>query len=153
MMLEHGESQLFYNEQVLLYAGRGPWNEEAMLPSLQKTIEHLNQFPQQRPWAQLSCLFGESLMSPSVFNVFVDYCHLRKKNGLVFTAISIQDSEIKNTIKQQLTSAYRLTNIDFEFFDSISDAQKCLQEKGFYIDNDELHSFLKACKFAPTDYI
>lgn len=151
-MFEHGESQLCCSEQVLFYAGRGPWNEEAMLQSPQKTFEQIIQFAPNQPWAQISCLFGESLMPPSAYKVFLEYCHLRKQSGMACVAITIQDSEIVNTIKQQLTEAYRLTNIDYQFFTSVSQAKIWLKDRGFDFDSNELHEFLKTCSFVLDNY-
>lgn len=152
-MFEHGDSIVSASKQVLLYAGRGPWNDEALLRSHQTTLDEISQFPNQDNWAQLSCLFGECLMPPSAFDIFVDYCRLRKRKGLKCTAIAIQDSEIVSTIKQQLLQAYQITNIEYEFFESVAQAQEWLGAKGFFIDTTQLNKFLKGCSFAPSNYL
>lgn len=149
-MLEHGDYLIRRSKQVILYGGRGPWNDEALLAGskiMASTIAELNQ---TQPWAQLSSLFGECLMPPSTFDAFVFHSKVRQQKGLMLLAIVIQQSEVKNTIKQQLGRAYSQVGIEHQFFDSIAQAVDYLAERAFLLEPADLRSFEQDCLFMQT---
>ena len=149
-MFEHGDYVVGVNQQVLLFVGQGPWNDEAMLVGAKKMGRQISLLDHSKPWAQLSCLVGESLMPPSTFNAFVHHSKIRKQKGLVCLAIVILASEVANTIKQQLSAAYLQADIEHQFFPSFELAIEWLAQRQFAIDRPELNAFLKQCNFLPS---
>lgn len=148
-LFEHGDYIVGNNQQILLFAGRGPWNDEAMLQGAKLMGQKIALFDQAKPWAQLSCLVGESLMPPSTFRTFIHHCKIRKERGLACLAIVILDSEVKNTIKQQLSEAYLKADIEHQFFSSIEQAVSWLGQNDFALDRPLLNTFYEQCDFLP----
>jgi hypothetical protein len=147
IVLEHGEYVVGSNQQVLLFVGRGPWNDEALLEGAKKMGKQIALLDQTKLWAQLSCLVGESLMPPSTFNAFVHHSKIRKHKGLVCLAIVILHSEVANTIKQQLSEGYLAADIEHQFFSSIDNAVDWLAQKAFFLDQAQLDVFFQQCDF------
>ncbi|MDO6711851.1 hypothetical protein Q4567_14045 [Aliiglaciecola sp. 2_MG-2023] len=140
-MQEHGEHVIGKCGQVLLFSGRGPWNDEALEGSLQQTIDNFHTVDKNRPWAQLSCLYGESLFPPSTYNLFKKQTFLRKQLGITAVAVVILDSDISNTIKQQLSTGYQAAEVNYQFFSSLVDAIHWLENHGVDIDANAITQF------------
>ncbi|MDP5029603.1 hypothetical protein [Paraglaciecola sp.] len=148
-MFEHGDYVVGINQQVLLFVGRGPWNDEALIDGAKKLGKEIQHLDLTLPWAQLSCLVGECLMPPSTFDGFVYHSKIRKEKGLACLAIVILESDISNTIKQQLGAAYRQAEIEHQFFNSIESAIEWLAQQHFQLDRPALTTFLNQCHFLP----
>ena len=95
MLNPHGEFESALNQQLLQFSGRGPWNDVTMRNGTVKMGRHIASITDGKPWAQLSCLYGESLMPPSTFDIFVKQTHKRKEKGLSFLAIVVLDTDIE----------------------------------------------------------
>ena len=67
----HGEFECSVSGQLLLFSARGPWNDETMRNGVVKMSSDISKFEKGTKWAQVSCLYGESLMPPSTFDIFV----------------------------------------------------------------------------------
>lgn len=143
----HGDYVVGRCNQVVLFAGKGPWNDETLYQGTKMLGEQISQVDMTQPWAQFSCLFGESLMPPSAFKLFAKQTKIRKERGLSALAIVIQDSDIKSTIKHQLTEAYTQADIEHAFFDDSSLALDWLKERQFVLDDKTLATFLHDCEF------
>ena len=61
MLNPHGEFESALNQQLLQFSGRGPWNDVTMRNGTVKMGRHIASITDGKPWAQLSCLYGESL--------------------------------------------------------------------------------------------
>lgn len=144
---EHGRFEVASFKQVLTFSARGPWNDETLRRGSREMGEIINNLDLSKPWCQVSCLFGESLMQPSVFDYFVKQTAIRKKLGLSVLAIVILDSDISTTIKRQLTNAYGSANIDHEFFSDIDSALNLLNNAGFEVDFSSIKHFFTHNEF------
>lgn len=138
---EHGRYEVASFNQVLAFAARGPWNDETLRRGSREMGDIINGLDLTKPWCQVSCLYGESLMQPSVYEYFVHQTKIRKKLGLSVLAIVILDSDIAATIKQQLTNAYGSANIDHEFFNDIDSALTMVENTGFKVEHAPIKHF------------
>lgn len=144
---EHGRFEVASFKQVLSFSARGPWNDETLRRGSREMGEVINNLDLTKPWCQISCLFGESLMQPSVYNYFVKQTAVRKSLGLSVLAIVILESDIASTIKRQLSTAYGSANIDHEFFNDIDSALNMLQNAGFEVDSPNIKHFFEQNAF------
>lgn len=144
---EHGRFEVASFKQVLSFSARGPWNDETLRRGSREMGEVINSLDLSKPWCQISCLFGESLMQPSVYDYFVKQTVVRKKLGLSILAIVVRDTDIAATIKRQLTDAYGAANIDHEFFNDIDSALSMLEKTGFEIDVVNIKHFFTQNEF------
>ena len=119
---EHGVYVSERSEQLLLFSARGPWNDEIMHRGVLEMAKYIAQFDHSSPWGQISCLYGESLMPPSTYAGFEKQTLVRKKKGLSAIAVVIKNSDVKLTIRHQLSRAYTKANIEHRFLDSVEDA-------------------------------
>jgi hypothetical protein len=145
---EHGEYIVSQVRQLLLFAGEGPWNDDTLRRGAREMGDAIRAIDKTKPWAQLSLLYGDSLMIPSAFKKFVKGTKERKTLGLSVLAIVIKDSAITSLITCQLIEAYEQADIEHEFFDRIEDALLWLKNQTFEITEDEIASFLSTCNFA-----
>lgn len=148
---EHGEYEVSNSQQTILFAGRGPWNDQTLSRGTKEIGGKIKQLDLTKPWGGLSCLFGESLMPPSAYETFLKQTHYRKKLGMTALAVVIQNSEIANTIQNQLSKAYQSAELDFEFLPNIEQAMTWLEEKGIELDNQETLAFFQQHSFIRTD--
>ncbi|MDM7859377.1 hypothetical protein QTP81_02000 [Alteromonas sp. ASW11-36] len=100
-----------------------------------------------QPWAQISCVFGESLMPPSTFDAFVKHTNIRKQIGLSELAIVIKDTDIHLTIEAQLSQAYTQCEVTHRFYATIEDAIDAIHPH-YKCDVEELHQFFQNNNFA-----
>lgn len=147
-MIEHGEFEVDRSEQVILLSTRGPWNDETLKRGALLMNRHIKQVDFSQPWAQLSCLYGESLMTPSVFQNFVKHTGIRKDLGLNALAVVIKDSDIKSTILSQLSQAYNLVDVHHGFFDEIEQACEWFSEQSIRLDASYTQAFFDKHCFA-----
>ncbi|BFT29325.1 hypothetical protein D210916BOD24_05010 [Alteromonas sp. D210916BOD_24] len=148
MQSPHGEFKSGVNEQLLQFSARGPWNDVTMKTGVRKMAEHISTFSVDKPWAQLSCLYGESLMPPSTFDIFVKQTRVRKQRGLAFLAIVILDTDIKLTIRHQMSQCYEAAEVPFAFYDSVEAALDALSDKDITFDREEAITFFKRYDFS-----
>lgn len=132
-MIEHGEYVVGRSEQVILFRARGPWNDETLKRGSHEFSLHSQQLTKGKPWAQLSCLYGESIMPPWTFKHFVYHTNIRKEQGLSALAVVILDSDIEATIKQQLSQAYSEVGIAHAFFNNMEASINWLNDQGFAV--------------------
>lgn len=144
----HGEYVSEVNHELLLFSARGPWNDETMRKGVQTMSSHIASFDRIRRWGQLSCLYGESLMPPSTFEIFVKQTTIRRQRGLAYLAVVILDSDISLTIRQQVTMCYEMAGVPFGFYDSIDSAMKVLANEQFQFDPSEVALFFKQNDFS-----
>jgi hypothetical protein len=144
---EHGEYIVDRCGQIILFAGRGPWNDQTLRRGTQEMGSMIQAIDKNNPWAQLSYLTGESLMPPSTFNSFAKQTKIRKTLGLTGLAIVIQHSEISSTIRRQLGNAYQQADIAHAFLDSMAEGVTWLAERGFMLPADKLDVFCDRCSF------
>ncbi|WP_051275325.1 hypothetical protein [Aestuariibacter salexigens] len=150
-MREHGQFLSTTCGQVITFAARGPWNDEAMKNGCRELAEVMKQVDMTNPWAQISCLAGEAIMPPSTFDIFLSQSKIRQKLGLQALAIVICDSDIKSTIKSQLQNCYTEAGTTHEFFDDLSSALAWLDTFNVSIDHDAIISHLHSVPFLPKD--
>ncbi|MEP4892113.1 MAG: hypothetical protein ABJV04_18985 [Aliiglaciecola sp.] len=143
---EHGNYVVGKCRQVLLFSGRGPWNDEALEKGVENTSYASESVDQSRPWGQLSCLYGESLFPPSTYELFLEQTRMRKNNGIRSIAIVILNSDISNTIRQQLSSGYETVGVDYAFFDSVDAAIEWLESKEIDLDATEIKTFFESSR-------
>lgn len=147
-MKEHGDYIVDRSNQVILLGARGPWNDETMRRGSRKFNELMMALIPGQPWAQFSCLFGESLMPPSTFEHFIKHTKIRKEKGLSTLAIVIKDSDIKATIKNQLSDAYKQADVEHGFFDDFGEARNWLVSHDFELPINDMNTFVQRCQFA-----
>ena len=147
-MKEHGHFIVSQAGQVILFAGEGPWNDDALCRGERDMGDIIRSMDKAKPWAQLSLLYGDSLMIPSAFERFITGTKERKTVGLSTLAIVIKDSEITSLIKSQLIEVYKQADISYAFFDCIEEALLWLRNQTFEIAEEEIHLFLSNCNFA-----
>lgn len=133
--------------QVILFAARGPWNDETMKRGSINMSEHIAALNHPQPWAQISCLYGESIMPPSTFDAFVKHTNIRKQIGLSKLAIVILDSKIALTIQTQLRDAYTRNDVEYEFYETIADAINSIDPLTFPYQLQEVEQFFKENAF------
>lgn len=144
----HEEFESSTNGHVLFFSARGPWNEETLRNGVMKLSEDISRFPHDTRWAQISCLYGESLMPPSAFNIFVKHTRIRKARGLSFLAVVILDTDIMLTTKQQVSDCYEAADVPFQFYESVDLALDALREKGYSFDKAEAQRFFERFDFS-----
>ncbi len=143
----HGDYGVGRCGQVILFAGRGPWNDESLKDGTRRLGNAISSVDQTQPWVQFSFLVGESIMPPSAFEMFAYQTKIRKQKGLSALAIVIQDSDIANTIKHQLTTAYDAAEIEHRYFDDVHEAREWLNAKGYDLSQETLDDFLRDFQF------
>jgi hypothetical protein len=146
---EHGYYAVGRSLQTIMMSGHGPWNDETLLRGSIEMGKNIQELDVSQPWGCLSCLVGESLMPPSTFKAFVQQTIIRKSKGLTGLAVVIQNSDISNTIKQQLTQAYESAGIDFAFLATIDLAMDWLREKDIKMEQASVKQFYKQNTFSP----
>ena len=140
-MREHGDYESGRSEQLILFAARGPWNDETLRRGSRLLGEYIAELDRSKPWGQLSCLYGESLMPPSAYAIFVKQTKIRKQAGMQALAIVVRHSEITLTIKAQLTNAYTDADIDHAFFDDIETASHWLAQQRIHFSTQDVTAF------------
>lgn len=143
----HGEFETETIGQLLLFSARGPWNDETMRNGVVKMSKLISTLGTQPPWAQLSCLYGESLMPPSTFDIFIKQTIIRKQRGLSFLAIVLKDTDIGLTIRSQLSHCYDAAGVEYAFVDTVEEAIECLTLKGYHFDSTNVTQFFKQHDF------
>ncbi|MGS2722057.1 hypothetical protein [Paraglaciecola aestuariivivens] len=144
---EHGDYVFARSQQAILFSGRGPWNNETLQNGSRIVGGLIRELNLDQAWGGLSCLYGESLMPPSTYDIFVKQNIIRKSKGMKRLAVVIQDSDIANTIQNQLTKAYLSVGIEFAFLDSIEQAMDWLVERDIQLDKQEVLTFFNKHKF------
>ncbi|GFD78061.1 hypothetical protein KUL118_09230 [Tenacibaculum sp. KUL118] len=140
----HGEFECDVTGQLLMFSARGPWNDETMRNGVVKMSSDISTFKQGSKWAQLSCLYGESLMPPSTFDIFVKQTRVRKTRGLSFLAVVILDTDVMLTTKHQISQCYDTAEVPFGFYDCVDDALTELKRKGYDFNRDNaVHFFTR----------
>lgn len=147
-MKEHGDYVVGRSEQLVLFSGRGPWNDETMRRGSRETGRVISQIDKTRPWGQISYLSGESIMPPSTFSAFIKQIVIRKESGMTALAVVIKDSNITNTIKSQLTQAYESVDIEHKFLNGIDEALDWLEQLSIQVDRKAVHAFFNQYSFA-----
>lgn len=140
---QHGSYAAGKSQQVVTFSARGPWNEETMRQGSKALGAVIRQLDLTKPWAQISCMYGESLMPPAAFEMFVQQSAIRKSAGLEALAIVMKDCETPHTTRAQLAEGYSRTRINHQFFDSVKDAIVWTQNLSFTFDENEVYSFFK----------
>jgi hypothetical protein len=144
---EHGDYIVGRSKQTIMFSARGPWNDETMLRGAKEMSENMGQLDMSKPWACLSCLYGESLMPPSTFKSFAKHTLIRKSMGLKGLAVVILDSDISNTIKNQLTPAYNAADVNFAFLSDINSAINWISGIDVDIDRQQVEHFFHRHSF------
>lgn len=131
------------SQQTIMFAARGQWNDETMVNGSKQTGQNIRQLNLSEPWGFISCLFGESLMPPSAFKLFVKHTLIRKSMGVRCLALVIQDSDIANTIMNQLTQAYQHAGLDYAFLADLDSAITFLKAREIDLDPQEVTHFFQ----------
>jgi hypothetical protein len=140
---EHGEYVAGRSHQTIMFAARGPWNDETMVKGSKEMGQNIQQLNLSEPWGFVSCLFGESLMPPSAYKLFLKHTKIRKSMGMRCLAVVIQDSDIANTITNQLTQAYQQAGVDYAFLPNIDSAIVWLKEQKIELDQQQVTHFFQ----------
>ncbi|MEW9797123.1 hypothetical protein [Alteromonas sp. CYL-A6] len=151
VVIEHGKSTCSLLGQVIAFAARGPWNDEAMKNGSKVVGRLILEVDKTQPWGQISCLAGEAIMPPSTFDIFVKQSSLRREAGLTALALVICDSDIITTIRQQLSDCYTRAGINHAFFDDITSAARWLSEQGIAVDMEPVRAFYASVPFLPDN--
>lgn len=149
LLKEHGEYKVGQSGQVLLFLGRGPWNDEALKQGSYQLNDVILQINKNQSWGQLSFLSGESILPPSTFKEFVKHTAIRKQLGMRALAVVIKDTDIINTIKSQLGDAYQSAGIEHKFFSEIDEAIDWLVACNIDLEPLQVHAFFKKHAFTP----
>jgi hypothetical protein len=131
------------SQQTIKFAARGPWNDETLVRGSQEMGQNIKQLNMSKPWGFISRLFGESLMTPSAYKLFLKHTVIRKSKGMRCLAVIIEDSDIANTIMSQLTEAYKHAGVDFAFFTDIESAITWLKEHEITLDHQDMSHFFQ----------
>ena len=143
----HGEFESSVNGQLLMFSARGPWNDETMRNGVVKMSSDILKLEHGSQWAQLSCLYGESLMPLSTFDIFVKQTRVRKTRGLSFLAVVILDTDIMLTTKHQISKCYDAADVSYSFYDSVEDALQALTKMGYDFGNEDAERFFTKFDF------
>ncbi|MFT4810742.1 MAG: hypothetical protein ACJAWT_001265 [Glaciecola sp.] len=144
---EHGEYVAGCSRQTIMFAARGPWNDETLVRGSQEMGQNINQLNMSKPWGFISCLFGESLMTPSAYKLFLKHTVIRKSKGMRCLAVIIEDSDIANTIMSQLTLAYQYAGVDFAFLTDIGSAITWIEHHEIELDEQQVTDFFRDNRF------
>lgn len=144
---EHGDYVVSRSLQTIIFSARGPWNEETLFRGSKEMGKNIQQLDLSEPWGCLSCLYGESLMPPAAFKAFAKHTLIRKSLGMKALAVVIQDSDITNTIKNQLSQVYQPAEIEYEFLSDIDSAMTWLTKKSVSLDNQQVSQFFQQHSF------
>ena len=145
---EHGYYAVSRSIQTIMLSARGPWNDESLLLGGREMGKNIQQLDLSKPWGCLSCLYGESLMPPSAFKAFEKHTAIRKSLGLKAMAVVIQDSDIANTIKNQLSHAYQSAGVEYEFLANIETAITWLNDRDVNLSKPQVIQFFQQYSFA-----
>ncbi|WP_124916929.1 hypothetical protein [Alteromonas flava] len=143
----HGEFVTRRSGQLLLFSGRGPWNDQTMRIGSRDMAGYIQQFDHKKPWAQISALYGESLMPPSTFDSFVKHTVIRKQIGLEALSVVIFDSDVALTIEAQLRQAYEVAELEPRFFTDIESAIDSLDPARYQHDLGYVQGFFRQHQF------
>jgi hypothetical protein len=146
----HGDFETGVSKQLLLFSARGPWNDETMKTGVIRMADDISKIKEGTSWGQVSCLYGESIMPPSTFDIFVKQTRIRKSRGLCFLAVVILDTDIMLTIKQQISKCYELAEVPFAFFDNIPDALQAVEQKELTFVRSDAEDFFARFNFSRT---
>lgn len=149
---EHGDYVVGRSLQTILFAARGPWNDETMIRGSKEMAENMAKLDLSKPWGTISCLYGESLMPPSTYKSFAKHTLIRKSKGLKALAVVILDSDIAFTIESQLTPAYQNADIEFAFLPDINSAIDWLSGIDVRLDKQQAEQFFQLNSFISTDH-
>ena len=72
--------------------------------------------------------------------------------GLKGLAVVIRDSDIANTITNQLTQAYQHAGVDFAFLTNVDSAIAWLKERGIDLDDRQVNFFVQQHLFVRPHY-
>lgn len=147
---EHGHFNTGRDDQLIMFSAEGPWNDQTFSRGIRELGSLIKQLDTGRKWAQLSCLYGESLMPPSVFEGFTKHTAIRKKCGLSYLAVVIKDSDIESTIRYQLSNGYDQTGIEYDFFPTIEDAVSHLTKINIEFNSESAVHFFNRKAFSLT---
>ena len=112
-----------------------------------KLSSDISKFEQGTEWAQVSCLYGESLMPPSTFDIFVKHTRVRKTRGLSFLAVVILDTDIMLTTKHQISQCYDTAEVLYGFYDTVENALQAMTNMGYDFDSEEAERFFSRFNF------
>lgn len=143
----HGEFECSVSGQLLLLSARGPWNDETMRNGVAKMSSDISKFEKDTKWAQVSSLYGESLMPPSTFDIFVKQTRVRKKRGLSFLAVVILDTDIMLTTKHQISQCYDAAEVPYGFYETVEDALQALSKMGYDFGREDAEHFFTKFNF------
>lgn len=149
---EHGEYVAGRSQQAIMFAARGPWNDEILVRGSKEMGQNIKQLDLSMPWGFISCLFGESLMTPSAYELFLKHTLIRKSMGMRCLAVVIQDSDITNTIMNQLTRAYQEAGLDYAFLANLDTAITFLKEREIDLDEQKVTHFFQQNMFVQPHY-
>ena len=107
----------------------------------------ISKFEKGTKWAQVSCLYGESLMPPSTFDIFVKQTRVRKTRGLSFLAVVILDTDIMLTTKHQISQCYDAAEVPYGFYETVEEALEAMTNNGYDFDSDEAERFFARFNF------
>lgn len=150
--MEHGDYIVGRSQQTIMFAARGPWNDETMKRGSKEMGENISQLDLSKPWGTLSCLYGESLMPPSTYQSFAKHTLIRKSKGLKALAVVILDSDIAHTIESQLKPAYQAAELEFAFLPDISSAIAWLSSTDVSLDKQQVEQFFELNSFISTNH-
>jgi hypothetical protein len=144
---EHGQFILGRTKQVVLFAGQGPWNNDALLRGTRELSQIIKEVDKSQPWAQMSFIYGEGIMPPETYQYFAKQTKVRQKLGLSALAVVIQDSSVSALIRRQQGEAYEQAHLDYAFFDNTEQAIAWLAQRHFAIADSVLQTFFANCSF------
>lgn len=119
---EHGIFEVKIENNSLFVDATGPFNEE-LTTKYGQAIESCIKKLEGSDWSQIIVLHKLSLFTPEAAEVLINTLRNRKTRGLIKSAVVLINCEGKSLIVQQMSNIYQTADVDYSFFDSITEAQ------------------------------
>jgi hypothetical protein len=148
MRSAHGAYAITSCGDVMAVQAHGPWNAEC-IKQFAKDYREVRAIYENKRWADIVSHIGESLFVPDAEAVLKAAITAVAQEGLCHVAIVIGRSTARSLTKSQLKKMYGKTGVEFDFFDTESEAVVWLSENGYAVDQSKLEEHLAKVPVTP----
>lgn len=121
----HGYYSITVESDVLIVDSVGPFNIELVVKYREALEEKIGGFA-GRQWRQIIMLREDSLFTPDALEALKKAVEYRISKGLVYSAVVIENSEVRRLIEHQLATIYRSLSLPHSFYQTLPEAKKAL---------------------------
>jgi hypothetical protein len=124
----HGESELYFEDNILLIEATGPWNIETMTDANKRVMPLIDKLS-AGPWGALIIIYGEPIYVPDAATYLVGTIKELKKRGRIASAIMVEESNDPKFAKRHMSSIFEQAGETFRFFKQKQEAKSWLVQK------------------------